>query len=86
MQKVKTAISIDHRLLEETESIAQEMDIPKSQVVSQALEDFIRKYRNKQLLMQINAAYAHEPDAEDQAALAIIRSHRRKIGERDEWK
>ena len=84
MQKVKTAISIDHRLLEETESIAQEMDIPKSQVVSQALED--RNYRNKQLLAQINAAYANEPDAEDQATLAIIRSHRRKIGEHDEWK
>ncbi|HMN62482.1 MAG TPA: ribbon-helix-helix domain-containing protein [Anaerolinea sp.] len=86
MQKVKTAISIDHRLLEETESIAQEMDIPKSQVVSQALEDFIRNYRNKQLLAQINAAYANEPDAEDQATLAIIRSHRRKLGEHDEWK
>ncbi len=86
MSKVKTAISIDDNLLAETESLAQELDIPKSQVVSMALEDFIRHHRNKQLLAQINEAYADAPDSEDEINLEIIRSHRRKLGEHDEWK
>ena len=86
MPKVKTAISIDDNLLAETVNIAQELDIPKSQVVSMALEDFIRHHRNKQLLAQINEAYSDAPDLEDTSNLEIIRSHRRKQGEHDEWK
>ena len=86
MPKVKTAISIDDSLFTETDTIAQELDIPRSQVVSLALEDYIRRYRNKQLLAQINEAYADGPDAEDKGALEIIRSHQRKPGEHEEWK
>ncbi len=86
MPKVKTAISIDNNLLAETVSLAQELDIPKSQVVSLALEEFIQHYRNKQLLSQINEAYADAPDSEDKITLEIIRSHRRKLGGNDEWK
>jgi metal-responsive CopG/Arc/MetJ family transcriptional regulator len=86
MQKVKTAISIDQTLLTETENLASEMNLPKSQVVSLALKDFIQRYRNKQLLAQINQAYSDAPDAEDESTMAVIRSYRRKIGEQDEWK
>lgn len=86
MPKVKTAISIDDGLLAEAAHIAREMDIPKSQVVSLALEDFIRHYRNRQILAQINEAYVDAPDAEEQATLDLINSHRRKLGAYDEWK
>ena len=86
MPKIKTAISIDDNLYEETVNIAQELDIPRSQVIALALEDYIQRYRNKQLLAQINAAYEDEPDAEDAGTLEIIRSHQKKLGEREEWK
>jgi metal-responsive CopG/Arc/MetJ family transcriptional regulator len=86
MPKVKTAISIDGDLLEETVNLAQEMDVPRSQVVSLALEEYIRRYRNKQLLAQINEAYSDGLDSEDIGTLEIIRSHQRKLGEREEWK
>ena len=86
MPKVKTAISIDDNLLEETGNLAQELAIPRSQVVSLALEDYIRRYRNKQLLAQINEAYSDSPDPEDKNTLEIIQSHRRKLGKHDEWK
>ena len=86
MPKVKTAISIDDFLLAETVNLAQELDIPKSQVVSLALEEYIRHHRNKQLLSQLNEAYSDAPDSEDKSNLEIIRSHRRKLGEHDEWK
>lgn len=86
MPKVKTAISIDIDLLEQTNNLAEELDIPRSQLVSQALESYLQRHRNKQLLAQINEAYADEPDAEDIENLEIIRSHQRKLGEHEEWK
>ncbi len=86
MPKVKTAISIDGDLFEETDTLAQELDIPRSQVIALALEAYIRHYRNKQLLAQINAAYGDGMDAEDTGVLEIIRSHQKKLGEHEEWK
>ncbi len=86
MPKVKTAISIDDNLLEQTDHIAQELDIPRSQLVSLAIEDYIQRYRNKQLLAQINEAYSISPDSDEIGTLKIIRSHQRKLGKQDEWK
>lgn len=86
MAKVKTAISIDEQLLEETGNIAQELAIPRSQVVSLALEDFIQRYRNKQLLDQINEAYSDSPDEDEIGTMKVIRSQRRKQMRNEEWK
>ena len=86
MPKVKTAISIDDRLLEETGNIAQELAIPRSTLVSLALEDFIQRYRNKQLLEQINMAYSESLDADEIGTLEVIRSKRKKLSEHEEWK
>ena len=86
MTKVKAAFSIDEITLAETGNIAQEIGIPRSQVVALALEAYIRKYRNKQLLEQINAAYADAPDAEEIETLRVMGAHRRKLGDPEEWK
>ena len=86
MAKVKSAISIDDNLLEETGNIAQELDIPRSQVVSLALEDFIRRYRNKQILAQINEAYSNSPNSDEIGTMEVIRSHQGISGEHEEWK
>jgi hypothetical protein len=86
MTKKKTAISIDDCLLEETDQIAQELDIPRSQVISLALSDFNQRYRNRQLLSQINEAYADPPDADEAGTWEIIRSQRNKLGKHEEWK
>ncbi|MHC1781192.1 MAG: CopG family transcriptional regulator [Anaerolineaceae bacterium] len=88
MAKVKTAISIDGDLLEETDTLAVELDIPRSRVVSLALEEFIQRHRNRKLLHQINEAYKDGLDDDDTAVLKIIQSHRRKLTDRDrdEWK
>lgn len=86
MPKVKTAISIDVELLEETDSIAEGMDIPRSRLVALALEDYIRRFRNKQLLHRINDAYRDELDADEAGTNEIIRSHRRKPGGIEGWR
>lgn len=85
MTKSKTAISIDSSLLVETDSLAKELDIPRSQIISEALVGYLNQYRSKQLLEKINAVYASEPDTEDIAAMKIIRSHQKKQGKREGW-
>jgi metal-responsive CopG/Arc/MetJ family transcriptional regulator len=79
MTKAKTTIAIDEELLKETDKIAQELKIPRRQVVSLALEDFIRRYRNRQLLERINEAYSDEPDPDEIGTLKIMHSHQRNL-------
>lgn len=86
MSKLKTAISIDSSLLLETDRVAKELDIPRSQIVSDALTGYLDQFRNKQLLAKINAACAGEPDGDDIEAMQIIRSHQKKQGGSEEWK
>ena len=86
MPKVKTAVSIEAELLEETDSIAEGLDIPRSRLVALALEDYIRRFRNKQLLHRINDAYRDGPDEDESGTIEIMRSHRRKAAGSEEWK
>ncbi|MCJ7529870.1 MAG: hypothetical protein MUO64_02410 [Anaerolineales bacterium] len=86
MSQVKTAISLRGVLLKEADDIAQELKVPRSQLFSLALEEFIRRYRNKKLLEQINAAYTTPPDSDEIESIEIIRSHQRDLGGREEWK
>jgi len=85
MSNVKTAISLESELFQQAEEIAREMQIPRSRLFALALEIFIRSYQNRQLLEQINAAYAdEEPDAEEQAIQRSMRQRMRQVLE-DEW-
>jgi antitoxin MazE6 len=84
MSNVKTAISLQKALFEQVEALAHEMNISRSHLFALALEDFIRRHQNRQLLDQINAAYDDAPDAgERELQRAMRRSHRRIVeGER----
>jgi metal-responsive CopG/Arc/MetJ family transcriptional regulator len=86
LPKSKTAISIESSLLLETDTVAKELEIPRSQIVSEALIEYLNQYRNRQLLAKINAVYAGEPDPEDIDAMKIIHSHQKKQGKSEEWK
>jgi metal-responsive CopG/Arc/MetJ family transcriptional regulator len=83
MTQIRTGISLKGYLLKETDTIAQELDIPRSQIVSLALAEFIGRYRNKKLLEQINEAYATLPEPDEIENMAIIRSHQIKLGRSD---
>ena len=86
MSQVKTAISINNSLLEETDHIASELAIPRSQVVSLALQDFVQRYQNKKLLAQINDAYSTPPSQDEIENIEIMRSHQKKHQKGEEWK
>ena len=84
MQNVKTAISIQKSLFEQAESLARKMKVSRSRLFVLALEDYINRQQNRELLAQINAAYADEPDLSEQTLRRKVRHTHRRIVE-GEW-
>lgn len=80
MQNIKTAISIQKSLFEQAESFARKMKISRSRLFGLALEDYLRRQENQELLARLTAAYADEPDAEEKEyRRRVRRSHRRML-------
>jgi len=75
MQAIKTAISMDKNLFAQVETIARSMNVSRSRFFSIAVEEFIARNKNRELLAQINAAYSDEPDATEQ----VLRSTSRRL-------
>lgn len=84
MTNVKTAISLPKSLFEQAEAVGCEMKVSRSRLIAIALEEFIRRYQNRQLLEKINAAYEDPPDEEEQALLRSMSRYHRRIVE-GEW-
>jgi len=84
MQAVKTAISIEKNLFEQAENIAATMKVSRSRLFVIALQDFIEHRKNRELLAQINATYAADPDAAEQTLRKKARRQHRQIVE-GEW-
>lgn len=84
MQNVKTAISIQKSLFDQAEKIARKMKVSRSRLFALALEDYIHRAQNQELLAQINAAYADEPDSTERTLRRKERSTHRRIV-RGEW-
>ena len=84
MTTVKTAISLPASLFEQAETLAGEMQISQSFLIEIALEEFIRRRENQQLLEKINAACEAPLSEEEQVLLRkMSHSHRRLVeGER----
>jgi predicted transcriptional regulator len=80
MTTVKTAISLPASLFEQAETLAGEMQISHSFLIQIALEEFIRRRENQQLLEKINAACEAPLSEEEQVLLRkMSRSHRRLV-------
>jgi len=84
MNTIKTAISIQKSLFEKAEDLAKKMKVPRSRIYALALQDYFRRRENKNLLAQINAAHADEPQAvEKNLRQKSKRTHRRLV--EGEW-
>jgi metal-responsive CopG/Arc/MetJ family transcriptional regulator len=79
MANIKTAISLQKSLFEQVETLAREMKVSRSRLFVLALEDYIRRYQNQQLLERINQAYQDAPDATEQKLLGKMRRQHRKV-------
>ncbi len=84
MQAIKTAISIEKTLFDQAEQIARVMKVSRSKLVALALQSFIERQSNKEMLAQINASYSDEPDETEQTLRRKSRQQHRRIV-REEW-
>ena len=85
MLAIKTAISIEKAIFDQAEKVAQAMNVSRSKLFVLALQEFLERQRNKELLEQINAAYSDLPDAAEQTLRSSQRRQHRRIMESGEW-
>lgn len=80
MQNLKTAISMQKTLFEEADTLAHTMKVSRSKLFVIALQDYIDRKKNREILAQINAACVDEPDAVEQNLRSKSRSsHSRMV-------
>jgi len=83
---IKTAISIQQDLFDAINQLAQELHISRSKLFMLAVEDFIAKNKNRQLLAQINAAYDDAvPDAEETQVQTAMKQKQARCLETEAW-
>lgn len=84
MGTIKTAISIQKSLFEKAEDLARKMKVPRSRLYALALQDYLRRRENENLLAQINAAQEEELEASEKYRRdKSKRTHRRLV--EGEW-
>jgi metal-responsive CopG/Arc/MetJ family transcriptional regulator len=70
---MKTAISLEDELLLEADRIARQMGVSRSRLFSIALEAYLRKRRNQEILGQLNKVYADEPSPNERRTVAGLK-------------
>jgi metal-responsive CopG/Arc/MetJ family transcriptional regulator len=78
MAYIKTAISLRQTLFREADAMARRMGMPRSQLFAKALQEFIERHRNRQLLERINRAYDDFPDAAEREVQFRIKARQRE--------
>jgi metal-responsive CopG/Arc/MetJ family transcriptional regulator len=84
MPSSRTHISIPKGLFEQAEKLARQMKISRSRLFAHALEEYLQRRRNRELLEQINAAYSEEPDPKEEPWRRLAASEHRRLVE-GEW-
>ena len=69
MAHVKTAISLDESLFKEAEEWAGKLRISRSQLFARAVEEYVRRCENEELLRRLNEAHADGLDDEEKEHL-----------------
>jgi metal-responsive CopG/Arc/MetJ family transcriptional regulator len=82
---IKTAISVRENIYDEAERVARELQVSRSHLYSVALEEYLMRYRSRQLLEQINLAYSDEPDPEEARRSKMVSRLQKRLAE-GEWK
>ncbi|WP_446404157.1 hypothetical protein [Coleofasciculus sp. C1-SOL-03] len=80
-----TNLPIRRDLIDETQALAKELNMSWSRLITLALSEFLRRYRErKELLEQVNVAYSDGLDEEETQLLQAMRSTHRRVVE-TEW-
>ncbi len=83
MANIKTAISIEEPVFEQVNSLAKELNISRSRLFLLAVQEFMQRHRNKELLNSINEAYSDLPDSETDSVAQMRPRHYKMV--KDQW-
>ncbi len=81
MSYVKTAISIKENLLIEADDLARQMNIPRSRLFVIAMQEYIQRQKNIQLLEHINEACSDHSTSADKTHLNYMKQKHRQLME-----
>jgi metal-responsive CopG/Arc/MetJ family transcriptional regulator len=62
---LKTAISLPDQIFEEAEALAQQLGISRSELYTEALKAYLRRYNRERILSKLNEVYSKEPSELD---------------------
>lgn len=79
MATVKTAISIQESLFDRVNNLAEELQIPRSQLFALAVEEFIKHHENRGIFDALNEVYDDTPDPEEEALREGMRRRQRQV-------
>jgi metal-responsive CopG/Arc/MetJ family transcriptional regulator len=80
---MKTAISIDDRLLQEADETARLMGLSRSRLFVLAIGNFLGQRRREQMLLRLNEVYAGAVEPAEEPLLKEIKAKvRRSVKER----
>ncbi|MEI8095603.1 MAG: ChpI protein [Spirochaetales bacterium] len=82
---MKTAISLPDRLFEEAEKVAQAMGIPRSQLFSRALEEFLDHRKREGITERLNKVYAKVPEVDSHEISRAGLDSLREMTKDDAW-
>lgn len=57
---MKTAISLPDSIFEEAEALAQKLGMSRSELYTEALKAYLRRYNREQILSKLNEVYSQE--------------------------
>ena len=83
MSSVKTAISLEPPLLDRIDSLARELEVSRSRLLSLAAEEYLRRHESERMLAALNRAYADPPTPEESRLRAVMRERQRRRVERE---
>ena len=81
---MKTAISIDDRLLQEADETARLLGLSRSRLFAVAVGDFLQRRRREQMLLRLNEVYADGTEPADTSLLKGIRAKVR-LAVKERW-
>ncbi len=79
MTRVKTAISIQKSLFEKVDDLVRKMNVLRSKVFVMAVEEYLRRHQNRQLLAELNQAYEDELTPEENEYLDWMRWQQKAV-------
>ncbi|MGA3065998.1 MAG: ribbon-helix-helix protein, CopG family [Tepidisphaeraceae bacterium] len=85
MASIKTAISVEEKLLKEVSRRSKRMGVSRSRFFAIAARDYLNRFDRQALIEQINKAQESGSDQADRRHLKSLRRNFAKILEDESW-